>query len=182
MSEHDELLLARVIDACGDIDGRVKMQKIVYLLSEMGFVTPFQDFTIRQFGPFSRSVAYTTDVLRDSGVIVEDIQALNEDAGPESGSQYFYRVSNELKDLIHNNFQLSCKRMNRSLEEACSILRNEDRGVLEVAATRLFLERRSIHRPDSVEEELGHMKGHLRSYFDRANALVEELRQDGWLN
>lgn len=179
MRDFDELKLARVIDACGGIDGRVKMQKIVYLLNVMGYDLPFDDFVIRQHGPFSRSLAWATDAL--TGVVIEETP---QDLGPNSEGepmrQYSYRVRDEIAPLIRESFDVAAPSGKPKLDEIASRLKQNGRAVLEVAATRVFLEREGL-RGKKLDEELRRLKGHLSSDFDTADGLLGELRTESLL-
>jgi len=177
MRDFDELKLARVIDACGGIDGRVKMQKIVYLLKVMGYDLPFDDFVIRQQGPFSRSVAWATDVLTGAEILQERIDELGVNSEGEPVRQYSYQVRDDIAPLIRKSFDVKAPRKKRKIDEVASRLKQKDRAVLEVAATRVFLEREGLCGK-KLDDELQRLKGHLSSEFQNANKLLAELRAD----
>lgn len=180
MRDFDELKLARVIDACGGIDGRVKMQKIVYLLKVMGYDLPFDDFVIRQHGPFSRSVAWATDVLTGAEILVESKDEFPSISGPEPVVQYSYRVRDEIAPLIRESFDVTGRRCRPKIDEIASRMKQNERTVLEVAATKVFLEREGL-RGMKLDEELRRLKGHLSGDFDKANKLLAELKKESLL-
>ena len=177
MREFDEFKLARVIGACGGIDGRVKMQKIVYLLQIMGYDLPFDDFSIRQHGPFSRSVAYATDMLVGAGVIEEQKEPLDENA---TVVQYSYALREDLADMVVQNFDLATPLGKPPIDEIAARLKQQDRKVLEVAATRSFLEQEGLSSED-LNAELSRLKGHLADRFSEAEELLVALRQESLL-
>jgi len=181
MSELDELKLARVVDACGGIDGRVKMQKIVYLLKAMGYDLPYDDFTIRQQGPFSRAVACDADTLRGTEILIEETDELGHTQEGEPVLQYSYRVRDEVATFIRDRFDVAVPENGPSLEEVCRELKEKDRAVLEVAATRLFLEREAGLQDDALDTELERLKGHLSGRFKEADALLHGLCDHGLL-
>jgi len=180
MRDFDELKLARVIDACGGIDGRVKMQKIVYLLKVMGYDLPFDDFVIRQHGPFSRSVAWATDVLTGAEILQETPQDLGLDSEGEPMRQYSYRVRDDIAPLIRESFDVKAPRKKPKIDEVASRLKQNDRAVLEVAATRVFLEREGLSG-QKLDDELHRLKGHLSRDFDKADELLATLKADSLL-
>ncbi|MBI4581316.1 MAG: hypothetical protein HY718_16555 [Planctomycetes bacterium] len=182
MREFDEMKLARVVDACEGIDGRVKMQKIVYLLKSMGYDLPFDDFTIRQHGPFSRAVACSTDVLKAAEIIIEQCEDFGNQPGGEPVRQYSYRVRSDITPLIRAHFDIPAPKDRPSLDEAGKLLVEHDRAVLELAATRLFLERESGLSGEDLEQSLRSLKGHLASRFNDADRLLSNLSDRGWLN
>jgi len=181
MKDIDEMKLARVIDACGGVDGRVKMQKIVYLLRAMGYDLPYDDFMIRQQGPFSRAVACDTDVLKGAGIVEENVEELGTNDFGEPVVQYSYSVRDAVTPLIRQHFDVPGPEGKPSVNEVAAELRKHDRAVLEVAATKVFLERRDRLSGEALEKELRRLKGHLANRFAEADALLEDLKQKGWL-
>lgn len=182
MREFDEMKLARVIDACGGVDGRVKLQKIVYLLKAMGYELPFDDFWIRQYGPYSRAVACSVDLLTSAGFVDESqagLSIMNPDG--EQAKQYSYNVRDSIKPLLTSHFDVPPPKGKPKLEEVASALRRVDRAPLEVAATKLFLEREDGLAGDELDAELRRLKGHLSPHFAKADALLSEWRQKAWL-
>ncbi len=171
----DEMKLARVIDACGGIDGRVKMQKIVYLLKSMGYDLPFDDFVIRQQGPFSRAVACSADILTVGGFVEEKATTLGRDQG-EPIVQYSYRVRKGIVPFIREHFDVAAPRGKPSLNRTAKELKKKDRKVLEVAATRLYLQQEDELTGETLETELRRLKGHLAEAFDPADELLADLR------
>ena len=181
MRDFDEMKLARVVDACGGIDGRVKMQKIVYLLKAMGYDLPFDDFRIRQHGPFSRAVACSADVLKGGQILVEEEKAHGTDPHGEPILQYSYIVRDKLKSLIRESFDIAEPEGKPPVDEVGKELNEHDRPVLEVAATRVYLEQEDKLSGDALEAELSRLKGHLESHFADAKEFLAELRKKGWL-
>jgi uncharacterized protein YwgA len=176
MNDYDEMKLARVIDACGGVDGRVKMQKIVYLLKAMGYDLPFHDFRIRQLGPFSPAVAWETDLLRSSGFVTERQQTLGSDPNGQPIVQYDYEVRPEIAALARKHFEVHGPPGKPPIDQIARELKAKDRAVLEVAATRLFLEREERLSGTPLHDELHRIKGHLQNRFGEADELVADLR------
>jgi uncharacterized protein YwgA len=172
----DEMRLARVIDACGGIDGRVKMQKIVYLLKAMGYDLPFDDFVIRQQGPFSAAVACCADILSGAGFVTEERQELGQNELGEAVVQYSYSLRAELAPLVRQHFELCAPQGKPPLPEIAAELKSRDRKTLEVAATRLYLQREEQMIGEPLEHELRRLKGHLQGSFKEADELLAGLR------
>ncbi len=183
MREFEEMKLARVIDACGGIDGRVKMQKIAYLLKAMGYDLPFDDFRIRQHGPFSRGVACATDLLSGAGFVVEDAQPLSiTNQLGEPAHQYSYQLNDSVRDLVHEHFDVLAPEGKPPIEGVASELRSQDRKVLEVAATKIYLQSEDGLSGDELDAELVRLKGHLSDSFAEADALLADCEERGWLS
>lgn len=181
MSEFDEMKLARVIDACGGVDGRVKMQKIVYLLKVMGYGLPFDDFRIRQLGPFSRAVACSTDTLKAAGFIIETPEGLGKNEIGEQMTQFSYAVSASIKPLLRDRFDITKPTGKPKIELVATNLKKHDRAVLEVAATKVFLQREDRLKGDALDSELKRLKGHLANRFTEADAMIADLKRKAWL-
>lgn len=181
MRDFDEMKLARIIVEAGGIDGRTKMQKIVYLLSLMGYELNIDDYIIRQYGPYSRTVACAVDALQASGIIEEHAteQGFQDAWGPVV--QYSYSVPDELVSLIEENYHVEVPEGKPPLETAVNDLKGEPRSVLEVAATRLFLEREENLSGEQLDDELLRLKGKLKKDFDRASELVSSLKTKKWI-
>lgn len=175
MRDFDEMKLARVIDACGGIKGRVKMQKIVYLVKAMGYDLPFHDFRIRQHGPFSREVACSADILTGP-VLDETREELGEDL-----VQYSYKVRESMKDLIKTSFPVTAPKGKPPIEEVGKELDKHEPKVLEVAATLVYLEQEDKLSGDDLDDELMRLKGHLETHFVHAKEFLAELRKKRWL-
>lgn len=175
MRDLDEMKLARVVDACGGIDGRVKMQKIVYLLTVMGYDLPYDDFTIRQQGPFSRAVACAADTLKGAEILQETPSDLGTSSSGEPMVRYSYRVRDKVVPFIRQHFDVAGPPDRPSLDEIAGKLKQNDRAVLEVAATRVFLECQSKLSGSDLDTELRRLKGHLTSDFGEANKLLKSL-------
>jgi hypothetical protein len=181
MKDFEEMKLARVIDACGGVDGRVKMQKIVYLLKIMGYDLPYDDFTIRQQGPFSRGVACDTDILKGGEIIEEQIGDLGQDEHGEPIRQFTYAVRESFAPLIRKHFDITRPSGVPGIADAARRLKECDRAVLEVAATKVYLEQEGKLEGDALDAELRRLKGHLGSRFKDAEDLLDELRRKHWL-
>lgn len=180
MRELDYMKLACVINACGSVDGRVKMQKIVYLLKAMGYGLPFDDFRIRQLGPFSRAVACSTDLLTAAGFVKEDCATIHGPGG-EPVQQYSYTVSDSIKSLLRRHFDIPKPKGKPKLEIVATELKKCDRAVLEVAATKVYLQREDKLKGNALGTELRRLKGHLANRFKPADDLLLGLKTKGWL-
>ena len=151
------------------------MQKIVYLLKAMGYDLPYYDFRIRQHGPFSRAVACDADTLRGAEILIEDHKELGEGV-----FRYSYRVRDELAPLVRKHFDITAPPNAPSLEELCQELKGKDRAVLEVVATKVFLNCEGELQGDALDTELERLKGHLSDRFDEANTLLQDFSDRGF--
>jgi uncharacterized protein YwgA len=173
MSALPELTVAKVIQACGKIEGRVKLQKIVYLLSAMGYELPFRDFQVSYHGPFSPQLAGALDFLVDARVL--------EEKEIEVGSEhprFDYEPSPRYSELLSTYVQVTGPQDKPGLRKIASRLAQQDRPTLEIAATMCFLEREEGCSRDVLRSELKGLKGHLPEFdtiVEEAHELLSEL-------
>ncbi|MEW6251959.1 MAG: hypothetical protein AB1716_15060 [Planctomycetota bacterium] len=82
---------------------------------------------------------------------------------------------------MRKHFDVTAPPPKPKVDEAAAALRSNERAVLEVAATKLFLEREEGLTGDDLDAELRRLKGHLAAHFSRGDALIANLRQKAWL-
>jgi hypothetical protein len=153
-----------------------------YLLKAIGYELPFDDFWIRQYGPYSRAVACSVDLLTSAGFVDESqagLSIMNPDG--EQAKQYSYKVRDSIKPLLTSHFDVPAPNGKPKLDVIAVALRNVDRAPLEVAATKLFLQREDGLAGDKLEAELRRLKGHLAAHFAKADSLLSEWTQKTWL-
>ncbi|HRW66146.1 MAG TPA: hypothetical protein P5032_10430 [Candidatus Competibacter sp.] len=123
MRERDEV--AKIVrDAGGQIVGRTRIQKVVYLLELTGQVNGFDfNFEYRHYGPYSEALSDAIHAADAFGLITE------EERTAQWGGRYsIYKASEELERLIENDRV-------RFIKEAAAI----DPVILEIAATAAYL-------------------------------------------
>ena len=86
-----EKLVAEVISACGgEVIGRVRLQKIMYLLDRLGLGGGFE-YEYHHYGPYSENLAVAVDGATADGLVTEDIRHRERDGMPYS----VFRVTGE---------------------------------------------------------------------------------------
>ncbi len=149
--------IARLVNACGTIEGRKKLQKIVYLLQSLGY--PFrEDFRYLHYGPYSSQVKNEIDWL------VDDVDLIDEkptNAGPFQ--TYLYTPK------IHLTEQLKGIGLDSLPEwaEKARELNQHDAQTLEAISTVVFL-RKCGYEDDRLRERFGELKPKLMHQFDDA--------------
>jgi hypothetical protein len=136
---------------------------------------------IRQQGPFSRAVACSADILTGGGFVEEEETRLGAKPDGEPVVQYDYRVRENIGELARRHFEVSAPPGKPPLHEIARELKEKDRKVLEVAATKLYLEQEDRLAGDNLETELRRLKGHLAGSFDAANRFLTDLQERGLL-
>ncbi|MGD9790032.1 MAG: hypothetical protein AB7Q00_02790 [Phycisphaerales bacterium] len=156
--------LLQLINYCGQIDGRKKLQKIVHILKESGAQFDYS-YSFHFHGPFS------TDLRNDVQSLVHD-GLLEETSGPSfSGDfvQYTYKVATSGKTWLKNRGSSSQDWVN-SAQSLCSMTANE----LEAISTLIYLIRAGIAQED-LQQKFETLKPHLKSKYDFAHEKAMEM-------
>jgi uncharacterized protein YwgA len=173
MSTLQELTIAKLIQACGKVEGRVKLQKVVYLLTAIGYRFPYRDFRIQHYGPFSPKLAAAMDFLVRAGVVKES----SAHVGAES-PRYDYSVDDRWIELLSSHVEIGAPEGKGPFEDVGRRLVERDRSTLEIAATMCFLHCEEDCSEADLSAELKNLKGHLQPFdakVAQARQLLEEL-------
>lgn len=166
MTDREEIVLALVKAAAGSsITGKVRLQKIVYLLDQLGLDSGFQ-FDYHHYGPFSRDLVNAVEDAKAFQLIREEIGSRSFDCAPYS---IFHAKDKEVSTAAFGS--LGRSKASKLLQK----LQWRDATVLELAATAHWLwkyERRSDWR-----EELTKRKGIKvqQGRLEQALTLLSEL-------
>ncbi len=128
MSEREDIVIAVIAAAGGRLTGRVRMQKVVYLLDQLGLSSDLR-FSYHHYGPFSDDLAHSVEAAKAAGKIDEGFAYRQSD-----GVQYSVFSTIGESDLTPFD------RMGR--DQARSAIENMMRysvTVLELAATAHWL-------------------------------------------
>jgi uncharacterized protein YwgA len=89
----DPLPLAKLISWAGTLHSRKKMQKVVFMLQAAG--CPLDaEFYLHLYGTYSEDVARLTDEMVRKGLLEEETKPT------PSGSQYSYRLSDQISQQM----------------------------------------------------------------------------------
>jgi uncharacterized protein len=112
----------------GGIQGRKRMQKVVFFLKQAG--CPLSaEFTLHHYGPYSRDVAEMTDIMVGENLLDES-----------NGGQFVYKLNQQTPALITSSRSRSPERVaafEKYREMALELLR-EDLWQLELGSTVLY--------------------------------------------
>jgi uncharacterized protein len=142
-----ERVLASVIAAAGgELVGRVRLQKAVYILDQLGLSSGF-DFEYHHYGPYSDELSETADFAKAFQLISEAEKVRNKD-----GARYSVFVSNF--SLDEENFgQIGLDRARHSLE----LMNGKTATILELAATAHWL--KHVEKREDWRSEILRRKG-----------------------
>jgi uncharacterized protein YwgA len=146
----------------GVIDGRKKLQKIVFIASELGQLPhQYRDFDWNYYGVYSYELANDID-------IADRLQYLNEVEQVEgSNTSYRYQLAERGKEIAAS-FKLN--------PELKSLFSNMDARFLEVLSS-IFYFAKKYDDDKTIRDLLTKFKGHLSSYFDEAFEAFRELKK-----
>ncbi len=134
----DHAKIAALIDQAGEIAGRKKLQKMVYILQKIGF--PFHEtYRFLFYGPYSEELTMQLEELCDFGFLLEKQK--------ETGGKrrYCYRLTEEGRTfLAHAENQLP------SVKSAVEKLNAETAAFLELVSILLYFDR--LPRESAVEK------------------------------
>lgn len=136
-------MLMKLLGTVGEIHGRKKLQKMVYLLQEAG--CPFkEEFDYHLFGPYSEELATKVDEMKFLGLLDE-----KPGATASGYKQYIYSLSEESKRYMKdpkNNFRLPLH-----FEQLAKELARYDARTLELMATLRFLRKMNYSDAEAAE-------------------------------
>lgn len=140
----------------GEIVGRKKLHKLVYLFQEKG-IDFGQEFIFHFYGVYSPTLSGDLH-------LAEKLQILDEE---QNGSVFKLR----LKGKDDNG---KAKSIETDKEEFIEVLASQPASVLEVLSTMVYLHQEGFSG-ESLNTKLNELKRHLEKYFPKAKELAKEL-------
>ncbi|TWT63031.1 hypothetical protein [Rubinisphaera italica] len=126
----DKLALATLLSWTGPLQGRKRLQKVVFLLHCAKFPTN-AEFILHHYGPYSRDVAQTSDALVEINVIEESGGA------PPIGNGFCYKLTDRGNQLLQNTQSPQIEEMLK-FQSLANELVKENLWYLELGATIAF--------------------------------------------
>jgi uncharacterized protein YwgA len=158
--------LARLIDVCEQVKGRVKLQKIVHILQESGFSEFDEDYTYLHHGPYSSDLAREVEELVGSGYMDQ----VEEQVGDYT--RYVYRSTPMLKEISEDHWDAR-KPGWRDLASSLNLKESQE---LEAISTIMFLRRRSFSG-DRLKKRFEELKPHLQDRFTTCLSEAERMQK-----
>ncbi len=148
-----------LIKACGGkIQGRTKLQKLVYILKNHG-VDFDENFKYHHYGPYSFNLQLEITELVDCGLLKE--------AG---STPYIYELESQAAKEVDNSFLAEKK-------ELIDFLNKQDYQILELVATIYYLKNTGIHNDLALRSKLQILKPHLEQKIESAFKVFYELEE-----
>lgn len=173
--EHVEYLLCRFIRAAGEVKGRIRMQKTVFLLGAEGLAL-FRDYFYHLRGPYSPALANTLGRLADHGLVDETPERIADDM-----VQYRYRLSERGAQVL-DRFEShplghGAATLGNQYEERFSELAQRAARELELAATVVYWRQfgYSLRQAASITADLKDSSPQRREFRDAMKLVREAL-------
>ncbi|MED3688641.1 YwgA family protein [Peribacillus butanolivorans] len=160
----DHANIINAISTAGEISGRKKLQKIVYIAKKLSF--PFHEkFQFHFYGPYSEELTLRIEELCDMGY-------LNEVREKKAGYyQYCYSITDAGQDF------LSIQEVEMPALEACLLDMNERNArFLELVSTVLYFD--TLEKEEVIEKifTLKSKQKYTLEEIDEAYVYIEQLK------
>lgn len=104
------------------VNGRVKLQKLTYLLKHMYNVPTDYSFVRYYYGPFSRQLEHDIDILKFFGYISEKTKVISEE---QHVVRYDYSLTDKGRQKVRSELQKlpgkELEKMQTSIQELCRL-------------------------------------------------------------
>lgn len=166
--------LMQLFASTKEIEGRTKVQKIVYILQTMGY--PFNEtYRYHLHGPYASSLTDRISRL----VYLEMLHEASEDAG--GVKRFRYTATPDLNKLLEEFKPALLESLQSARFRKIAVELNEQNSsLLEVVATALYLIQEGKY-DDDLDAELQRRKPHLQKQIPAALEYLRELKRRGWL-
>lgn len=162
-NEHAKIIHA--IAAVGEIAGRKKLQKMIYIAKKISF--PFQEkYEFHYYGPYSEELTLKIEELCDLGY-------LNEVKEKKGGYQlYCYSLSEEGKEFLQL-YKMDMPRLELCLQD----MNAQNARFLELVSTVLYFD--TLEKEEVAEKvfTLKSKQKYTPEEIDEAYAYIESLKQ-----
>ena len=160
-------VLAEVLGKAKTLSGRIRLQKLTYLLQQQGLPELANvEFVYHHYGPYSDDVAEVLSKGVRSGFFEEKTESFDDE-----WQRYEYSLR---RDADHYVTVLS-EQSKRLIDSAVGLTADVHWRILELAATVLFLRRRDGRSIGSAVLQALSLKPGCRNYENDAIALLEKL-------
>jgi len=157
------IALLHLVQMCGTIDGRKKLQKIVHILKEAGYPFGYR-YGFHLHGPFSAELKGDIDLLQADDLIAEH-------ESPIGGyTQYSYAATPSGNQLLQETEPPGEPEWLPLARE----LNGKSPQQLEAISTVIYLRRHPLG-PKSIEERFRALKPQLVNLFGEATAFADRV-------
>lgn len=164
MREREDVVVAVIAAAGGELIGRVRLQKTAYLLDRLGLNSGFE-YDYHHYGPYSRDLDNATADAKAFSMITEDFSHRVSD-----GAMYsIFRLKSDAKDEAFGDLERG------RAKELATLFAQTNVTVLELAATVDWLWR--VEKIADWQTEITRRKGMKvrNGRLEKAVALLAEI-------
>ncbi len=131
-----DYVLLELLNRLGGVQGRKKLQKLVYI-AKLDGVPLEDDFFFHHYGPYSCGLAARVDQLVETGLLTENTRHLS----IADGVEYGYQLTEKARSFLNDVQKEVPPTLQRSLDSGFPptiALKDRDVFQLELAATLLY--------------------------------------------
>lgn len=159
----NEYVLVLLLNSVPKIVGRKRLQKMVYLLQQIG--APFNEkFSYHHYGPYSSELQADIDRLVDYRLLSETY----------NNAFYTYEITEEGTSFLETYEKVVGEKSSLP-QNIVERLVNTNTQVLEMASTYAYLLEMGYKKEEALAKAL-ELKPHLKDYLHEAQALFDELK------
>ena len=161
-------ILKLIETAGGKVGGRKRLQKLTYIMKNLGFPVPV-DFIYHRYGPYSPELSATISDLNALGLLKEN----------HKNQIYEYEITREGKGflrLLEKKNLIKKYAVPKKLNKAVGFISQQDPSLLELASTVIFLREYGESYKDACDEALK-LKPHLSDYLANAKDFIHNLEE-----
>lgn len=163
---NDKVRLLKLLQKANKIEGRIKLQKIVYLMQQLSRTKKNDGFDygfiFYNYGTFSQELAKdVTNIYRSTGYIIE-----KEPQGKDNAWEYSFNDKNGIKEKLVDYTIEKCFGVDeKAFSEELEFLNKQDQFYLELLSTLVFLVNEqgfSFSNDSELKKKIKELKPHLR--------------------
>ena len=147
-----------LVKVAGTIDGRIKFQKIVYILQTKGIAFNEQ-FKYHYYGPYSPVLQLEIEELVDRKILKEE----------KSSNSYTYKLNPSETTDFELNSDLESK------QDLINFLKEQTPNQLELVSTIFFLEKAGPDDETIIHKRIAFLKPHLKDIIEAAFTIKNKL-------
>jgi uncharacterized protein YwgA len=154
---HGKTLVELVLDVSGGVDGRKKLQKIIYLANNLGW-NAFSDFRFHLYGPYSEGLLTEVQDLESAGFVEVEKTTIYGDT-----QFYLHRITERGRELLNElrNYRHD-EELVRRTSELVQELKKYSADELELMASLYYLKRQNPElQDDQLVANLRKLKPHF---------------------
>ena len=150
--------IINLIKIANGVDGRKKIQKMVYILKQkgMGFKEPFK---YHHFGPYSSQLQIELNALVEWKIIEET----------KSDNSYCYTIS---EDQSYDEQQYNDDEDYRNL---IKYLKTQSPSILELVSTFYFLKNKGYDSFGAIKQKTLYLKPHIENVMENAVSVYDHI-------